>query len=75
MFHWKVPVLKVVVKVEALVQHNFFVSFQQAESEVEDRLVRPERVVKLADVRGQVFQRGLAEYGAVVAQVPGFSAV
>lgn len=69
------PVLIVVVEVEALVQHNLLVGLQQAESQVDKGLVRPEMVVKLTDVHRQVFQRGLSEDGAVVAEVRGLSAV
>lgn len=32
--HWQMPILKVVVKVKSLVQHNLLVGLQQAEGEV-----------------------------------------
>lgn len=73
--HWQMPVLKVVVEVEALVQHNFFESLQQTDGKVCKRLVRSERVVKFTDVHGQILQSGLSKYGAVVAEVGRLSAV
>ena len=72
--HRQMPVLEVVVEVEALVQHHLFVRLQQTEGKVFKRLVRPERVVKFTDVRGQILQGGLSKYGAVVAQVGGLAA-
>lgn len=69
------PVLKVVVEVEALVQHNFFISFQQADGKVYKRLVWSECVVKFTDVHCEILQSRLSEYGAVVAEVGGLSAV
>lgn len=74
-FHRQMPVLKVVVEVEALVQHHLFISLQQTQGEVYERLVRSERVVKFADVRRQVLESRLSEYGTVVAQVRGLPAV
>lgn len=72
--HRQMPVLKVVVEVEALVQHHLFVRLQQAEGKVFKWLVRSERVVKFTDVRCQILQGGLSKYGAVVAQVGGLAA-
>lgn len=69
------PVLKVVVEIEALVQNNLFVSLQQTDRKVYKRLVRSECVVKFTDVHCQILQSGLSEYGAVVPEVGGLSAV
>ena len=73
--HWQMPVLKVVVEVEALVQHNLFISLQQTEGEVYKRLVWSECVVEFTDVHCQILQSRLSEYGAVVAEIGGLSAV
>lgn len=69
------PVFKVIVKVETFIQHDLFISFQQTKSQVCEGLVRSERVVKFADVRRQVLESRLFEYGAVISQICGFSAV
>jgi len=73
--HGQAPVLKVVVEVEALLQHHLLVDPQQAGGQLGRRLVRPEGAVELADVRGHVLQGRLPEDGAVVAQVGGLPAV
>ena len=73
--HRQLPVLKVVVEIEALVHHNLFVSLQQTDGNVYQRLVRSECVVEVPDVHRQVLQSGLSKYGAVVAQVDRLSAV
>ncbi len=73
--HRQIPVLKVVVQIEALVQQNLLESIQQTKGEVYNRLVWPEYVVKVTDVHCQILQRRLSKYGAVVAEEGGLSAV
>lgn len=69
------PVLKVVVQIEAVIQNHLFVGLQQAKGQICNRLVRSERVVELADVHSQILERRLAKDGAVVAEVGGLPAV
>lgn len=69
------PVLKVVVEVEVLVQHHFFKSLQQTDGQVKKGLMGSEWVVKSTDVCRQILQSRLPEDGAVVAEVGGLSAV
>lgn len=69
------PVLKVEVEVEVLVQHNFLESLQQTDDQVEEGLMWSEEVVKLPDVCCQMLQGRLSEDGAVVAEEGGLSAV
>lgn len=69
------PVLKVVVEIEDLVQHNLFVSLQQTDGEVSEGLVRSERVVKFTDVCCQILKSRLSKNGAVIAEVRGLAAV
>lgn len=69
------PVLKVVVEVEAPFQHDSLKSLQQTDHGICKCLVWPKCVVKFTDVQCQIFQSRLSENGAVIAEVRGLSAV